>query len=140
MAKLDKAEKELLKTYENDEWVSVRDVESQKSNYKEAAQYTMQKNKKIKERVSILEIVLGEFIVQSNKSLNRLEKEMKEFKDEMRLDRKAPEHQGKTVVPVFSSLSLPERTVAYLTEKNILAMAMGGETMKLLNFDALKEH
>ncbi len=49
-----------------------------------------------------------------------------------------PEHQGKTVVPIFSSLSLPERTVAYLTEKNILAMAMGGETMDLLNFDILK--
>lgn len=195
----------------------------------------------IKERVSTLEVVLGEFIVQSNKSLNRLENEMKEFKDEMkefkdemRLDRKElnkkwgelanrlgtlaediaapnmrtiaqelfgceqiddfgvrrerrnvknrsiiqefdvvlvcqnylfinetksrpdisyidyfseklnyifeyfPEHQGKTVVPVFSSLSLPERVVAYLTEKNMLAMAMGGETMGLLNFEALK--
>jgi len=195
----------------------------------------------IKEKVSTLEVVLGEFIVQTNKSLNRLEREMREFKDEMsdfkdemRDDRKSlnkkwgelanrlgtlaediaapnmqiiakelfgcdeidsfgvrvmrrnikdrtiinefdvvlacndylfinetkskaeiayidtfaeklnrifeyfPEHKGKTVVPVFSSLSLHDKIVAYLTEKNILAMAMGGETMELLNFDALK--
>jgi len=209
----------------------------------------------IKEKVSTLEVVLGEFIVQTNKSLNRLEREMREFKDEMRGfkdemsdfkdemrgfkdemrdDRKSlnkkwgelanrlgtlaediaapnmktiakelfgcdeidefgvrimrrnikdrtiinefdvvlacndylfinetksrpdityidsfveklnyifeyfPEHEGKTVVPVFSSLSLPEKNVAYLTEKSILAMAMGGETMELLNFDTLK--
>ncbi len=222
----------------------------------------METENEIKERVSLLEVVLGEFIVQTNKSLNQLAREMKEFKDEMsefkdemsefkdemsefkdemsefkdemRLDRKEmnkkwgelanrlgtlaediaapnmrtiaqqlfgceyidhfgvrierrnikarsiinefdvvlacqdylfinetksrsdnvyidqfteklalifeyfPEHSGKTVVPVFSSLSLPEKTVAYLTEKNILAMAMGGETMELLNFDVLK--
>ncbi len=202
----------------------------------------------VRERVSTLEIVLGEFIVQTNKSLNRLEKEMRDFKDEMsdfkdemrdfkdemRLDRKSlnkkwgelanrlgtlaediaapnmrtiakelfnceyidnfgirierrntkdrkiinefdvvlscqhylfvnetkstsdisyidnfseklahifeyfPEHEGKTVVPVFSSLSLPEKIVAYLTKRNILAMAMGGETMELLNYEILK--
>ena len=209
----------------------------------------------VRERVSTLEIVLGEFIVQTNKSLNRLEREMRDFKDEMsdfkdemrvfkdemsdfkdelRTDRKEmnkkwgelanrlgtlaediaapnmrtiakelfsceyidnfgvrierrttkdrkiinefdvilscqhylfvnetkstpdisyidnfseklahifeyfPEHEGKTVVPVFSSLSLPEKIVAYLTKRNILAMAMGGETMELLNYEALK--
>ncbi len=199
-------------------------------------------NDETKERVSTLEAVLGEFIVQSNKSLKRLENEMRDFKDEMRdfkdemrLDRKSlnkkwgelanrlgtlaeditdpnmrtiakklfgceyiddfgvrrerrntkdrsvmnefdvvlvchnylfinetkftpdityidsfvkklthifeyfPEHQGKTVVPVFSSLSLSEKAVAYLTKKHILAMAMGGETMELLNFEALKK-
>lgn len=46
-----------------------------------------------------------------------------------------PEHEGKTVVPVFSSLSLSETMVRYLTERRILAMAMGGGTMTLLNLD-----
>jgi len=195
-------------------------------------------SEEVNERVGTLEVVLGEFIVQTNRSLNRLEREMREFKDEMRgfkdemrLDRKElnkkwgelanrlgtlaediaapnirtialeyfdcseiddygvrrmrrnrhnrklilefdvvlscqdylfinetkstadiayidtfmeklsdifayfPEHEGKVVVPVFSSLSLSEAMVSYLTERRILAMAMGGETMVLLNLD-----
>lgn len=195
-------------------------------------------SEEVNERVGTLEVVLGEFIVQTNRSLNRLEREMREFKDEMRkfkdemrLDRKElnkkwgelanrlgtlaediaapnirtialeyfgcseiddfgvrrmrrnrhnrkllrefdvvlscqdylfinetkstadiayidafveklsdifayfPEHEGKVAVPVFSSLSLSEAMVIYLTERRILAMAMGGETMTLLNLD-----
>src|SRR5690554_4165612 len=41
-------------------------------------------SEEVNERVGTLEVVLGEFIVQTNRSLNRLEREMREFKDEMR--------------------------------------------------------
>jgi len=52
MAKLDKFEKELLKSYENNEWVSVDDFETQKLRYQEIARYTIQKNKRINLRIS----------------------------------------------------------------------------------------
>lgn len=52
MAKLDKFEKEILESYENDEWVTVKDVESEKSKYREIARYTIQKNKRINIRIS----------------------------------------------------------------------------------------
>ncbi|MCH8955758.1 antitoxin [candidate division KSB1 bacterium] len=52
MAKLDKMEKELSKSYENDEWVSVDNLESEKSKYQEIARYTIQKNKRINIRIS----------------------------------------------------------------------------------------
>lgn len=38
----------------------------------------------LKDRVNTLEVVLGEFIVQTNKSLNRMERGLSEFKDEMK--------------------------------------------------------
>lgn len=50
-----------------------------------------------------------------------------------------PEHQEKTVVPIFSSLHLPEPVVQLLTKHKIYAMALGGETMELLNYDAVKQ-
>jgi hypothetical protein len=40
----------------------------------------------IEERVDRLETILGEFIVSTSSSLNRLSKEMREFKNEMRED------------------------------------------------------
>lgn len=46
-----------------------------------------------------------------------------------------PEHQGKKVIPVFSSLYIPENFVAYLTKQGIYAMAMGDETMEILNYN-----
>ena len=52
MAKLDKYEKEILESYENDEWVPVEDVEAVKSKYREVARYTIQKNKRINIRIS----------------------------------------------------------------------------------------
>jgi hypothetical protein len=50
-----------------------------------------------------------------------------------------PEYQEKTVVPIFSSLHLPEPIVQLLTKHKIYAMALGGETMELLNYDAVKQ-
>ena len=46
-----------------------------------------------------------------------------------------PEHHDKALVPIFSSLRIPDEAVAYLTKQNIFAMAMAGNTMEILNFD-----
>jgi Skp family chaperone for outer membrane proteins len=46
-----------------------------------------------------------------------------------------PEHTGKRVIPVFSSLYIPEQFVRYLTANKIYAMAMGDETMEILNYN-----
>jgi hypothetical protein len=48
-----------------------------------------------------------------------------------------PEHEGKRVVPVFSSLALTNKQVDYLTENKILAMAMGEGTMEVPNLESL---
>jgi predicted DNA binding CopG/RHH family protein len=52
MTKLDKAERELLKSYENEEWVSVSNFESEKLRYEQIARHTIQKNKRINIRIS----------------------------------------------------------------------------------------
>jgi hypothetical protein len=48
-----------------------------------------------------------------------------------------PEYQGRTLIPIFASLYLPEDIVRHLTRKGIYALAMGEETMQLLNLDEL---
>ena len=48
-----------------------------------------------------------------------------------------PEHEGKQVIPVFSSLSLPDKHIDYLTDSKILAMAMGEGTMVVYNLEKL---
>lgn len=45
-----------------------------------------------------------------------------------------PEHRLKKVIPVFSSLYIPENFVDYLTKHKIYALAMGDETMEVLNY------
>lgn len=52
MAKLDKTEREWLESYENEEWSSVGNLESEKARYKEIARYTIQKNKRVNIRIS----------------------------------------------------------------------------------------
>ena len=52
MTKLNKTEEELLKSYDNDEWISVDNLESEKVKYQEIARYTIQKNKRINIRIS----------------------------------------------------------------------------------------
>ncbi len=44
-----------------------------------------------------------------------------------------PEYEGKTIIPIFASLHHRSEIVKYLSKKNIYAMAMGTETMELLN-------
>ena len=42
------------------------------------------------------------------------------------------------IVPVFSSLSIPEDLVTYLTRRGIYALAMGDEAMQVLNLEAVR--
>ena len=46
-----------------------------------------------------------------------------------------PEYKGKKIIPIFSSLYIPEDLVTYLTKNRIYAMAMKDDTMDLLNFE-----
>jgi hypothetical protein len=49
-----------------------------------------------------------------------------------------PEYQGKTLIPIFSSLYLAEDIVNYLTKHGIYALAMSEEAVDLLNFEQVK--
>ena len=49
-----------------------------------------------------------------------------------------PEYRERPVVPVFSSLSLPDDLVTYLTRHGVYALVMGDEAMQVLNFDAVR--
>ncbi len=195
-------------------------------------------NEEIKERVSTLEVVLGEFIVQINKALKRMEEDTRAMKERMDEDTRVmkkemnqrwgelanrlgtlaediaapnlptvaatyfqceqfdtfdlrasrrnvkdptvvavfdvvlscqqmlficevkstakkeyvdmfreqlsnmfdyfPNHQGKTVIPIMAALHMHESVLNYLTKHRIYAMAMGGETMHLMNYDAIQ--
>ena len=49
-----------------------------------------------------------------------------------------PEYEDRPLVPVFSSLSLPDDLVTYLTRTGVYALAMGDEAMQVLNLDAVR--
>ena len=49
---LDKEEKELLESYENDEWVPVKDLDKKKIEYQLIARNTALKNRRINVRLS----------------------------------------------------------------------------------------
>jgi len=51
-----------------------------------------------------------------------------------------PEYSQKKVIPVFTSLYLPEDVVKYLTKNGIYAMAIKGDTMDLLNYKDVSEN
>lgn len=44
-----------------------------------------------------------------------------------------PEYKGKRIIPIFSSLYIPENVVTYLTKVKVYAMAMRDDVMELLN-------
>ena len=50
-----------------------------------------------------------------------------------------PEYKDLPIVPVFSSLSLPDNLVTQLTRNGVYALAMGDETVQVLNLDAVRE-
>ncbi len=52
MDKLDKYEKDILESYENDEWVPAKDSEDVKRRFAEYAKNTFKKNKRINIRIS----------------------------------------------------------------------------------------
>ena len=49
-----------------------------------------------------------------------------------------PEYSGRSVMPVFASLYLPDDVVAYLTKNGIYAMAIRDDMMDLMNFEEIK--
>ncbi len=49
-----------------------------------------------------------------------------------------PEYGKLPIVPAFSSLSIPEEMVTYLTRRGIYAVAMGDEAMQVLNLEAVR--
>ncbi|MDN3511106.1 MAG: ELKS/Rab6-interacting/CAST family protein [Candidatus Jettenia sp.] len=44
-----------------------------------------------------------------------------------------PEYKGKRIIPIFSSLYIPENVVTYLMKVKVYAMAMRDDVMELLN-------
>jgi hypothetical protein len=48
-----------------------------------------------------------------------------------------PQYRDRKLIPIFSSLYMADSVVNYLTKHNIYAMAMGDETMQVLNFKRL---
>lgn len=50
--KLDSEEKELLDSYENDEWVSIENLEAEKKRYSQYAKATLKKDKRVNIRIS----------------------------------------------------------------------------------------
>ena len=54
------------------------------------------------------------------------------------LDHYFPEYRTMPVVPVFSSLRIPDDMVHYLTRQGIYALAVGDEIMDVLNLDAVR--
>ena len=49
-----------------------------------------------------------------------------------------PQYRDLPIVPVFSSLSIPEDMVEYLTGRGIYVLAMGDEDMQVLNLEAVR--
>ena len=49
-----------------------------------------------------------------------------------------PQYRELPVIPAFSSLSIPDDMVTYLTRRGIYALAMGDEAMQVLNLEAVR--
>lgn len=62
-----------------------------------------------------------------------------EFLQREEFGRYYPQYRELPIVPAFSSLSLPDDLVTYLTRRGVYALAMGDETMQVLNFDAVRD-
>ncbi len=48
-----------------------------------------------------------------------------------------PEYSGKKIIPIFSSLYIPDKVAMYLTKMKIYAMAMKDDSMELLNYEGI---
>ncbi|RMF35250.1 MAG: hypothetical protein D6759_04920, partial [Chloroflexi bacterium] len=84
-------------------------------------------------------IAVGEdwVIINETKTSPRLEDIRDFIKALEEIEDYFPEYRGKRIIPIFASLYMGEDMVNYLTRHRIYAMAMGDETMDLLNFQAL---
>ena len=57
MAKLDKYEKDILKSFENGEWEPIKNLEEEKEKYAQYARNTFKKNKRINIRISEWDLI-----------------------------------------------------------------------------------
>ncbi len=57
MSKLDKYEKDILESFENDEWEPVKNLEEEKERYAQYARNTHLKNKRINIRISEWDLI-----------------------------------------------------------------------------------
>ncbi len=48
-----------------------------------------------------------------------------------------PEYRGRILIPIFSSLSIPEEIAKYLTRNRIFGMEMDDDTMRIVNFEEM---
>ncbi|MFN8494997.1 MAG: hypothetical protein U0350_45760 [Caldilineaceae bacterium] len=85
-------------------------------------------------------IVVGQdkVIINETKATPRLEYIDEFIQTLAEIDDYFPEYKGRTIIPVFASLYLADNIVKYLTRRNIYAMAMGAETMTLVNFEQIQ--
>ena len=85
----------------------------------------------------IIAVAGGVFIINETKSTPRVEyiqdfvETLKEIPDYF------PESLEKRIIPVFSSLYLPQNVITYLTRMKIYAMAIKDDTMDLLNYRSI---
>lgn len=85
----------------------------------------------------IIAVAGSMFIINETKSTPRVEyiqdfaELLKEVSDYF------PEAQEKRIIPVFSSLYLPENVISFLTRMKIYAMAIKDDTMDLLNYRSI---
>ena len=61
-----------------------------------------------------------------------------EFLESGEFARYFPQYRELPIVAAFSSLSIPDDMVTYLTRRGIYAIAMGDEAMQVLNLDAVR--
>lgn len=50
-----------------------------------------------------------------------------------------PEHTSKKIIPLFSSLYIPEHVLNYLTKNKIYALGMGDDVIEVLNLDDINK-
>lgn len=78
-------------------------------------------------------------IVNETKSTPKIEY-ITEFRDVLKeIYDYFPEYSGKEIIPIFSSLYIPDNVLSYLTKIKIYAMAIKDDTMDLLNYEKLEE-
>jgi hypothetical protein len=86
----------------------------------------------------IIAICGDQFIINETKSKASVEYIDAFVKALPQLGEYFPEHRGKKLIPVFSSLYMTDDLVNYLSKQGVYAMGMGGDTMDLFNADRLR--
>ncbi|MFO0792800.1 MAG: hypothetical protein U0586_01930 [Candidatus Brocadiaceae bacterium] len=91
------------------------------------------KDKSQSREFDIIAVFDDKFLINETKStprteyINDFQEILKEIFDYF------PEHRGKIIIPIFSSLYIPDNILAYLTRIKIYAMGIKDDTMDILN-------